>query len=107
MKAYVTVTLKPGVLDPQGKAIANALGQLGFDDVGGVRQGRYFELDLNETDETRAHEAVSEHESVLKALRVRDGEAAEAAMRVHLEASHRARRRQLRSLPAVEGGTEG
>ena len=58
MKAYVTVTLKPGVLDPQGKAIANALGQLGFDGVGGVRQGRYFELDIDETDKSRAHEAV-------------------------------------------------
>ena len=53
-------------------------------------------------DETRAREAVSEHEAVLGALRNRDGAAAEAAMRTHLEASHRARLRQLRSLPGTE-----
>ena len=46
MKARVTITLKPGVLDPQGRAIQNALGGLGFTGVDGVRQGKVIELDL-------------------------------------------------------------
>lgn len=46
MKAKVKVTLKNGVLDPQGKAIEGALGALGFSGVDAVRQGRYFEVDL-------------------------------------------------------------
>jgi phosphoribosylformylglycinamidine synthase PurS subunit len=46
MKARVTITLKPGVLDPQGRAIQNALGGLGFEGVAGVRQGKVIELDL-------------------------------------------------------------
>ena len=46
MKARVTITLKPGVLDPQGRAIQNALGSLGFAGVEGVRQGKVIELDL-------------------------------------------------------------
>jgi phosphoribosylformylglycinamidine synthase len=47
MKARVFVTLKPSVFDPQGSTIAGALHSLGFDAVGDVRQGKYFELDLN------------------------------------------------------------
>ena len=58
MKARVHVTLKPGVLDPQGKAIANALHSLGFADVGEVRQGKFIELDVAETDPARARERV-------------------------------------------------
>jgi phosphoribosylformylglycinamidine synthase len=54
MKAHIKVTLKKGVLDPQGKAIQGALGSLGFGGVEGVRQGKYFEIDLAETDRTRA-----------------------------------------------------
>lgn len=50
MKARIHVTLKAGVLDPQGKAIQNALGALGFEGVDGVRQGKYLELDIAETD---------------------------------------------------------
>ena len=46
MKARVYITLKPGVLDPQGRAISHALENLGFDGVNGVRQGKYIELDL-------------------------------------------------------------
>ena len=46
MKARVTITLKPGVLDPQGRAIQNALGGLGFAGIDGVRQGKIIELDL-------------------------------------------------------------
>ena len=45
MKAKVHVTLKPGVLDPQGKAISHALDSLGFKGVEEVRQGKYIELD--------------------------------------------------------------
>ena len=54
MKAKITITLKKGVLDPQGKAIEGALGSLGFLGVGNVRQGKYIELDLAETDQSRA-----------------------------------------------------
>ena len=47
MKATIQITLKSGVLDPQGKAIENALGQLGFDGIGEVRQGKLIEIDLH------------------------------------------------------------
>ncbi len=57
MKATVTVTLKPGVLDPQGRAIGQALGNLGFDGVGEVRVGKIITLDLSETDPAKAREA--------------------------------------------------
>ena len=60
MKARVHVTLKKGVLDPQGKAIANALAALGFDGVHGVRQGKYIEIDIDETDPGKAKSAVDE-----------------------------------------------
>jgi phosphoribosylformylglycinamidine synthase subunit PurS len=54
MKARIKVTLKSGVLDPQGKAIANALGALGFSGVDDVRQGKYIEVRLAETDPAAA-----------------------------------------------------
>jgi phosphoribosylformylglycinamidine synthase subunit PurS len=54
MKARVTVTLKNGVLDPQGKAIVGALGSLGFDGVGSVRQGKVFDIELDTSDKTSA-----------------------------------------------------
>ena len=60
MKARVHVTLKNGVLDPQGKAIQHALGSLGFDGVDDVRQGKYIELDLSTTDKAAAEENVEE-----------------------------------------------
>lgn len=50
MKARVTVTLKAGVLDPQGQAIQGSLSSLGFAGVGAVRQGKVFDLDLGESD---------------------------------------------------------
>lgn len=50
IKARVTVTLKNGVLDPQGKAIEGALASLGFDGVGHVRQGKVFDLELDGSD---------------------------------------------------------
>ncbi|WP_377288835.1 phosphoribosylformylglycinamidine synthase subunit PurS [Rhizobium sp. SG2393] len=54
IKARVTVTLKNGVLDPQGKAIEGALGALGFDGVGQVRQGKVFDLELATADRAAA-----------------------------------------------------
>lgn len=59
MKARVHITLKPGVLDPQGKAIAHALEALGFSGIGEVRQGKYIEIELAETDRGRAREQVT------------------------------------------------
>ena len=53
-KATVHVTLKSGVLDPQGKAIQNALENLGFSGIEGVRQGKFIELDLTETNTAKA-----------------------------------------------------
>ena len=58
MKAKIHVTLKPGVLDPQGKAVRNALDTLGFDGVDGVRQGKYIELDLADRDPSAARDRV-------------------------------------------------
>lgn len=54
IKARVTVTLKNGVLDPQGKAIEGALGALGFSGVGHVRQGKVFDLELQTDDRAKA-----------------------------------------------------
>ena len=54
IKARVTVTLKNGVLDPQGKAIEGALGALGFAGVGSVRQGKVFDLELEGSDREKA-----------------------------------------------------
>jgi len=60
MKARVHVMLRNGVLDPQGEAVRHALGQLGFDGVEGVRQGKVIELDLAETDADTARETVTQ-----------------------------------------------
>ena len=58
LKAKVHVTLKNGVLDPQGKAIGNALSALGFSGVDNVRQGKFIELELDETDPAAAEAQV-------------------------------------------------
>ena len=60
MKARVTVMPKSGVLDPQGKAIGHALEGLGFAGIGEVRAGKVIELDLAETDPTRAKQLAEE-----------------------------------------------
>ncbi|KAA5606593.1 phosphoribosylformylglycinamidine synthase subunit PurS [Roseospira marina] len=60
MKARVHVTLKSGVLDPQGKAIAQALQALGFDGVKDARQGKVIELDLEDGDTSAAQARVDE-----------------------------------------------
>lgn len=60
MKAKIYITLKNGVLDPQGKAIQNALGHLNFDGVNEVRQGKFIEIKLAEKDKKKAEKAVAE-----------------------------------------------
>jgi phosphoribosylformylglycinamidine synthase len=60
MKAHVYVTLKPGVHDPQGKAIGNALKGLGFGGIGEVRQGKLIELELADADPAAARTRVEE-----------------------------------------------
>jgi phosphoribosylformylglycinamidine synthase subunit PurS len=58
VKARIKITLKGGVLDPQGKAIANTLAALGFTGVNEVRQGKYIEVDLAEADAAQAGDLV-------------------------------------------------
>ena len=60
MKVKVIVTLKNGVLDPQGKAIQQTLNGMAFDNVSEVRQGKYFDIEVNEKDEGRAKSQVEE-----------------------------------------------
>lgn len=58
MKARIKITLKSGVLDPQGKAIGHALESLGFTGINDVRQGKYIEVTLKESDPTKARDAI-------------------------------------------------
>lgn len=58
MKARVHITLREGVLDPQGEAVRHALGALGFEGVNGVRQGKVIELDLADEDKSAAEARV-------------------------------------------------
>ena len=60
MKIKVIVTLKNGVLDPQGKAIQQTLNGMGFDSVKEVRQGKYFDIEVNIEDEKKAKAKVEE-----------------------------------------------
>ena len=60
MKVKVIVTLKSGVLDPQGKAIQQTLNGMGFANVKDVRQGKYFDIDISENDEQKAKLAAEE-----------------------------------------------
>jgi phosphoribosylformylglycinamidine synthase subunit PurS len=60
MRARVYVTLKPSVFDPQGRVVADALMSLGYDDVTDVRQGKFFDLELNDTDVEGAKARVTE-----------------------------------------------
>ena len=80
MKAVVTVMLKSGVLDPQGKAIGHALGNLGFEGVGEVRAGKVIEIELAESDPERARAEAGEMarkllaNTVIESFRVSVGE---------------------------------
>ena len=60
MKIKVVVTLKNGVLDPQGKAIQQTLNGMGFPEIETVRQGKYFDLEIKEKDETKAKSKAEE-----------------------------------------------
>jgi phosphoribosylformylglycinamidine synthase len=60
MKARVTVTLKNGILDPQGKAIEGALKSLGVDGVASVRQGKVFDIEIEGSDRTKAEAALKQ-----------------------------------------------
>jgi phosphoribosylformylglycinamidine synthase subunit PurS len=60
MKARVTVTLKSGILDPQGKAIEGALRSLGVEGVASVRQGKVFDIELEGADKARAEELLKQ-----------------------------------------------
>ena len=60
MKFSVTVTLKKDVLDPQGKVVKNTLQNLGMDNLKSVRQGKYFELELNDNDQAQAEKKVDD-----------------------------------------------
>ena len=60
MKVKVVVTLKSGVLDPQGKAIQQTLNGMGFANVKDVRQGKYFNIDIDESDEKKAKQSAEE-----------------------------------------------
>ena len=60
MKIKIIVTLKNGVLDPQGKAIQQTLNGMGFSEVNEVRQGKYFDIEVSETDENKAKSKVDE-----------------------------------------------
>ena len=60
MKISATVTLKKDVLDPQGKVVRQTLKNMGYNDVVNVRQGKYFEIELNETDKEKAKRVAEE-----------------------------------------------
>ena len=60
MKISATVTLKKDVLDPQGKVVRQTLKNMGYDNIINVRQGKYFEIELNETDKDKAKKIIEE-----------------------------------------------
>ena len=60
MKVAVIITLKKDVLDPQGKVIHQALNNMGFENINEVRQGKYFEIDLNEEDKSKAEKKIED-----------------------------------------------
>jgi phosphoribosylformylglycinamidine synthase PurS subunit len=60
MKVSVIITLKKDVLDPQGKVIHQTLNGMGFEDINDVRQGKYFEIDTEESNKAKAEEKVEE-----------------------------------------------
>ena len=60
MKFSVTVTLKKNVLDPQGKVVVNTLENMGIENLKSIRQGKYFQIEINEKDQTKAKNKVDE-----------------------------------------------
>ena len=67
MKISATVTLKKDVLDPQGKVVSQTLKNMGYKSIVSVRQGKYFEIELNEIDKEKAKKIVKEISSKLLA----------------------------------------
>ena len=67
MKIYATVTLKKEVLDPQGKVVSQTLKNMGYKNIINVRQGKYFEIELNEIDKEKAKKIAEEISSKLLA----------------------------------------
>ena len=73
MKFSVTVTLKKDVLDPQGKVVQNTLQNLGMDNLKSIRQGKYFEIELNDNDQNSAEKKVNDMcEKLLANLTIED-----------------------------------
>ncbi len=60
MKFSVTITLKKDVLDPQGKVVQNTLQNLGMDNLKSIRQGKYFEIEVTDSDKTKAETKINE-----------------------------------------------
>ena len=60
MKISVTVTLKKDVLDPQGKVVKQTLKNMGYENIENIRQGKYFEIELNENDKKKAEKIIEE-----------------------------------------------
>jgi len=60
MKVSVLITLKKDVLDPQGKVIKQALNGMGFDKINGIRQGKYFEIEIDENNKKKAEDKTEE-----------------------------------------------
>ena len=60
MKASVTVTLKKDVLDPQGKVVEKTLKNMGYSNIENVRQGKYFEIEIDESDKKKAEKSIEE-----------------------------------------------
>ena len=60
MKFAVTITLKKDVLDPQGKVVGQTLKNIGIENLNSIRQGKFFEIDLNEKDDSKAHMQIKE-----------------------------------------------
>ena len=60
MKISVTVTLKKDVLDPQGKVVKQTLKNMGYENIENIRQGKYFEIELNENDKNKAEKNIDE-----------------------------------------------
>ena len=58
MKVSVIITLKKDVLDPQGKVIKQTLNGMGFEDINEIRQGKYFDIDINEKEKNKAEQKV-------------------------------------------------
>ena len=92
MKARVTVTLKTGVLDPQGKAIEGALRSLGVEGVSSVRQGKVFDIDIETADKARAEATLSDA-GLNDPAAVATARAALSRALLHLRVAERRRKR--------------